>query len=369
MFKYIYRRLLIGYMLVTEPFKKMERKNLQEKIFHPLHAEKPVFILHQGVYYILLNNWLGTELLIERLEISIAAQPDGQFQEIPFRQEDGFLKLDIPAEKERVFVKLNFQDSEIIIGERLLDMQGTVNFRDIGGFSTSEGKQVAWNKIFRSGHLNKLSKKEKDYFVSLGIKTIIDFRGHSMTKRFPDKVPNASEVEFISLPIESKGLEMRKVGLKILNDNLGDFDARSILNQSYTDFIIDAKKEARTVLDAFHDTDGNILIHCTAGKDRTGFFIALLLRILGVPLDIIRKDFIASNFYRKKESDRLYQNAAAFTNADPLLPLINVQDEYLETAFRVMEEEYGTLENYLKEALNIDEKYIQELKDKYLIEA
>ncbi len=368
MFKYIYRRLLIGYMLVTEPFKKTARKTLEEKIFHQLHEGQPIFVLHENVYYVLLNNWLGEELLLERLEIFVAASPNGHFQQVPFKKANGFLQLEIPVETTRIFIKLAYHEQSVIIGERLLDMKGTVNFRDVGGYQVNEHQQVAWNRIFRSGHLNKLSKSERNYFKSLSIRSIVDFRGQTMSKRFPDKVADTENVQFTSLPIESKGLEMRKVGMKILKNDLADFDARSILNRSYKEFILIHTKEAKRVLDIFLNTEGSVLIHCTAGKDRTGFFIALLLRILGVPLDVIRKDFIASNFYRKKENDRLYNNAKAFADAAPLLPLINVQAEYLETAFNTIDREFGSLENYLEEALGVKEQYIQTLRDKYLIQ-
>ena len=87
-----------------------------------------------------------------------------------FNADGDKLVLQILDEQQRIFVKLTYWENVIIIGERLLDMQGTVNFRDIGGFSVSDTHQVAWGKIFRSGHLNKLNKKEHGYYDRFGQK-------------------------------------------------------------------------------------------------------------------------------------------------------------------------------------------------------
>ena len=367
MLEYIKRRLLLGFILMTEPFKKTPRKTLEEKIIPALHENSPIFIKQEDKHFVLLNNWLGEEIQLERLEISVSHAPNGIFQDVLFNAEDNKLVLQILNEQQRLFLKLTYWDNEIIIGERLIDMKGTVNFRDIGGFRVSETHQVAWGKIFRSGHLNKLKKKEHSYFSSLNIENVIDFRGKVMVKRFRDKVPNPTSINWVRLPIESEGLEMRKLGLQILNDDLADFDAAKILTKSYGEFVSHSQAEVKIVFQAILKSRNATLIHCTAGKDRTGFFIALILMTLGVSKETIIADFMASNSFRQRENERVLSNVKKLTDITPLLPLINVQLSYLETSFHVLENQFGTVENYLTNEIGITETEIMHLKEKYLV--
>ena len=368
MLEYIKKRLLLGFILMTEPFKKTARKTLEEKIIPALHENSPIFIKQEGKHFVILNNWLGGDIQLERLKITVSHAPNGIFQDVLFNADGDKLVLQIFDEQQRLFIKLRHWENEIIIGERLLDMQGTVNFRDVGGFRVNETHQVAWGKIFRSGHLNKLNKKEHDYFSSLNIENIIDFRGKTMVKRFRDRVPNPKSINWIGLPIESKGLEMRKLGQRILNDDLEFFDAAKILTKSYRGFIKYSHTEVKAVFQAILKSKNATLIHCTAGKDRTGFFIALILLTLGVSKETIIADFMASNSFRKKENDRVLNHVKKFTNITPLLPLINVQLSYLETSFQALESRFGTAENYLIKAIGITEEEIKLLKEKYLVE-
>lgn len=368
MLEYIKKRLILGVLLMTEPFRKMPRKTLEEKIIPALHENSPIFIKQEGKHFVILNNWLGKEILLERLTICVSHSPDGIFQDVLFNAEGDKLVLQIQDEQQRLFVKLIYWENEIIIGERLLDMQGTVNFRDVGGFPVGDTHQVAWGKIFRSGHLAKLHKKEYDFFSSLNIQNIIDFRGKGMAKRFRDKVPNPKAINFIPLPIESKGLEMRKLGKKILNDDLEDFDAEKILTKSYLGFIKHSKNEIKTVFQTILNAKNATLIHCTAGKDRTGFFIALILMALGVSKKTIIADFMASNHFREKENDNVLKNVKKFTNPTPLFPLVRVQQSYLEIAIEALESQFGNAENYLLQEIGISKTQIQQLKEKYLVE-
>ena len=367
MLEYIKRRFLLGFILMTEPFKKTPRKTLDEKIIPALHENSPIFIKQEGKHVVILNNWLGGDILLERLKITVSHAPNGVFQDVLFNADGDQLILQILDEPQRIFVKLTYWEQVTIIGERLIDLQGTVNFRDIGGFRVSETHEVAWGKIFRSGHLNKLNKKEHDYFSSLNIENVIDFRGKSMVKRFRDKVPNPKSINWIGLPIESQGLEMRKLGKKILNDDLGDFDAARILTKSYRGFISHSQAEIKAVFQAILKSENATLIHCTAGKDRTGFFIALILLTLGVSKETIIADFIASNSFRQRENERVLNGVKKFTDITPLLPLINVQLNYLEASFEVLESQFGTAENYLIKEIGITETEIEQLKKKYLV--
>ncbi len=366
MVSFIYKRILLAYLLLVDKFKTSSR-SLTEKILPTLTPNQPILVRHEGRYFLFLNDWQPISVDFSNLKIAYSVSLEGNFEATTFIKKENYLELAIKEESQRIFIKITCSNQEIIIGERLLNLKGTVNFRDVGGFVTEDGKEVKWGKIFRSGHLYKLGKGEHSVFKSLDIEAIIDFRGAQMLKRFPDRVPNAKEVNLINLPIESKGLEMRKLGRKILKDDLEDFDATVILTKAYRDFIDSAEAETITIFRTLLESDGATLLHCSAGKDRTGFFIALILRVLGVSMAQVERDYLASNYFRKKENDNLLEKAKLFTDPERLYSLLNVELSFLRAAFDYIDEKYGSLDNYLTEILGISEEMQKQLKQQYLM--
>lgn len=367
MLSFLYKSILLAYLLLVDKF-KTSPKTLSDKVLPTLAPKQPVLVRHEGRYFIFLNDWLPVLNDFSNLKMAFSFATIGDFKGLSFTKKGNYFELDIENASQRIFIQITYLDQKIIIGERLLDFKGTVNFRDIGGFLTEDGKMVKWGKIFRSGHLYKLGKKEFSIFNSLAIKAIIDFRGHSMVKRFPDRIPNFNEVNLIHVPIESKGLEMRKLGRKILKDDLEDFDAMIVLTKAYRDFIDFAQEETKIIFKTLLENKQNTLLHCSAGKDRTGFFIALILRVLGVSMAQIERDYLASNYFRKQENDSLLEKARLFTDPTRLYSLINVEIDFLRAAFSSIDEKHGSLNNYLTEILGLSEEMQEALRKEYLID-
>jgi protein-tyrosine phosphatase len=365
MLSFIYKSILLAYLLLVDKF-KTSYKTLAQKVLPTLTPQQPILVRHEGRYFIFLNDWQSILSDFSNLKMAYSFATNGDFKGISFTKKENYLELDIENVSQRIFIQITYLDQKITIGERLLDFKGTVNFRDIGGFLTEDGREVKWGKIFRSGHLYKLGKAEHSVFNSLAIQTVIDFRGHQMLKRFPDRVPNPDKVNFINIPIESKGLEMRKLGRKILKDDLEDFDAKIVLIKAYRDFIDFSQEETKIIFKTLLENKQGILLHCSAGKDRTGFFTALILRVLGVPMTQIERDYLASNYFRKQENDSLLEKAKLFTDPARLYSLINVEIDFLRVAFSYIDEKYGSLNNYLTEILGISEEMQEALRKEYL---
>ncbi len=362
--KVFFKKILIAAILLKEKF-QFTKRTLQEKYFPILDEDVPILVKdEEGKYIILLKNeWINQS----EIQLSYSKKPRTNFTAIQFKHINSTTIQPSINEKSRLYFKLSINKTTITIGERLLNMDGTVNFRDVGGYKTTEGQTVKWGKIYRSGHLYKLSYKEKIYFNSLNISDVLDLRGEIMVNRFPDKLPKNNGITSYRIPMESKGLEMRALRKKILNNDLDDFDAEAILLKAYQGFIQDFLPEIRNVFQIILKSEKSILIHCSAGKDRTGFFIGLLLKILGVDDKTIAIDYTASNFYRKKETQKIIEKVDLLTDHQKILPLLEVKVSFWENALLEIEQKYGDFSIFVDQGIGLTNQDISALKAKFLI--
>ena len=118
------------------------------------------------------------------------------------------------------------------------------------------------------------------------------------------------------------------------------------------------------------EEDGPTLFHCTAGKDRAGFAAAITLTALGVSKEDVIEDYMKTNIFTKDKIDDMIDKIKLMSlyqaDAEILRPLIGVERIYIETAFKTAEEKYGSLENFIREGLNISEEEIQILRNKFV---
>ncbi len=112
------------------------------------------------------------------------------------------------------------------------------------------------------------------------------------------------------------------------------------------------------------------MFHCTAGKDRAGFAAALVLRILGVPKERVIEDYLLTNVFTEKETEKiLWQiRLASFFQADTdnIRQLLGVEERYIVAAFDAIESEWGSFDRYVSEGLGISAEEIARLRSIYL---
>ena len=186
--------------------------------------------------------------------------------------------------------------------ERLIPLTGTVNFRDVGGYSTRDGRVIAWGRLYRADSLNHLSREDHAEIRRLGIATVIDLRSTDEVElgRFPvDELP----VSFHHLPL-----------IETVSDPEQFSMVPGLLARSYIDMIDEAGPHIMSAIDVLSvEANQPAIVHCTAGKDRTGVLIALILGLLGVPDDAIIEDYAMSAVSMRKLQERLaerYPDAA-----------------------------------------------------------
>lgn len=230
---------------------------------------------------------------------------------------------------------------------RLLPMSGAYNMRDLGGYRTVYGKHVKWKTLLRSDDMNKLTAMDLDYLTLLPLRTVIDFRSEVEKNAAIDRLPQTVS-KHIPLPIEAGDMS-----------NIADFDKSNlsaVMEEVYA-YIIRNMQNIYKDFFRILSEKGNapLLFHCSAGKDRTGIAAALLLTALGVEREIVMEDYMLSAEHITKKYEALTKAHPEFT------PLTTVKKEYLETAFRIIDEEFGGAENYLTNNLEADLEKLRNL--------
>ena len=249
---------------------------------------------------------------------------------------------------------------------RLLPMDGAYNTRELGGYKTADGKSVKWGMLFRSDKLSDISETDQKYLQKLGIKRIVDFRSEGEKTEDPNKIPEG--INYIETPINVDGAMRSKIEAVLKGET--NKDIKSFLVDANKEFVANYTDVYESFLRGLIDEDGPTLFHCTAGKDRAGFAAAITLIALGVSKENVIKDYMKTNIFTKDRIDEMIDKIELMSlyqvDADILRPLIGVERIYIETAFNSAEEKYGSLENFIREGLNISDEEIQTLRNKFL---
>jgi len=256
----------------------------------------------------------------------------------------------------------SFQNEE----HRLLPMDGAHNTRELGGYETTDGKSVKWGMLFRSDKLSDISKTDQVYLQNLGIKKIIDFRSKEEKKEDPDIIPKG--INYIEMPISVDGAMRSKIEAVLKGET--DKEVKSFLIDANKEFVSNYTGVYEEFLRNLIDDEGPALFHCTAGKDRAGFAAAITLIALGVSKEDVIQDYMKTNQFTQERIEEIIGQIELMTlyqtDAEILRPLLGVEREYIETAFQTAEKKYGSLEDFIRDGLNISDKDIQKLRNKFL---
>jgi protein-tyrosine phosphatase len=239
---------------------------------------------------------------------------------------------------------------------RHYNLAGASNFRDLGGYPTSNGRTLRWRRIFRSNHLGNLTDADIAVVRGLGVASAFDFRGTEERKAALCKI---AEILVHSLPIEPTVVAALRARLRARA--LSSADALEIMRESYRGYVRLNTHSFRELFAHLVEADAPLVIHCSAGKDRTGFACALLLHALDVSGQVISEDYLLTNsFYRRD------------LNANPDLPddvraaIGSVEASFLAAGFDAVRSGYGDLESYFRDGLGLGPQERAELRGRYL---
>lgn len=245
---------------------------------------------------------------------------------------------------------------------REIKLQGSVNFRDIGGYITKSGKHVKTAVIYRSAALNTLTETDVEKLSSLHLKYDFDFRGPFEVKTAPDKIPAGTTR--ISLPAGSEN-----VGDSNYMKNMGKYMKSDSFLISFYTVLTPFKDRYKPLFDSLlaNKSVSPILFHCTAGKDRTGIAAAFILYALGVDEEIIFNDYEATNYYRRNENTKAIAQMTKYYGLDEKTAstMMGAKKEYIQSTFKTIRAQYGTIDNYLEQIMGLNDKKIMQLRALY----
>ncbi len=224
-------------------------------------------------------------------------------------------------------------------GERI-PIGGTFNFRDLGGYPAAGGRTVKRGLVFRSDDLSTLTPEGLDALNRFGIRSIVDFRDVDEWEYAPDRRP-ASIANVHEFPVRVGNL------IELLEFN--GRDAGLLLRNANKSFARDFNAEYTAFFKVLADADAApLLFHCSAGKDRAGFGAAMFLSSLGVDRETVIGDYLPSG-------GNIRPKYIAEIEGNPILaPLLYSSRDYLESAFEVIDREFGGIEPYLAGRLGVD---------------
>ncbi|MFG3050164.1 tyrosine-protein phosphatase [Kitasatospora sp. NPDC048239] len=248
----------------------------------------------------------------------------------------------------------------LVVADRSLHLASAPNFRDAGGYRTTDGHWVRIGVVYRSGDLSKLTDEDLAKLRRLGIRTVFDLRTPGEQKTAPDRVPTGATV------VDANVLGVSDTGA--FNVTTPQAAVQAMVDAERTMVSADSAKGAYHALlnSVVERDDENVLFHCTAGKDRTGWASAALLTALGVPRESVEADYLASNTYRAAEI------AATLAKLPPAYqavykPLLDVRPEYLNAGFDEVQRSFGSFDAYLKSGLGLDGRDLRDLRSQLLV--
>lgn len=284
----------------------------------------------------------------------------------------------VPGRAGRVYFHLKPASGPTrVVSIRRLPLEGALNFRDLGGYRTGDGRFVIkWGLLYRTDHLVSLTPGDYAYLEPLGIRLVCDLRTSGERERAPTKWQGRT-LDFQSSPILTDSAIAaamqplppdefkRRLALASLGKPLP-------LSGNYDRFVIDYAPSYAQVLQRLVSGDLPAATHCTAGQDRTGVYSAIVLTMLGVPWATVVDDYLLTSRYRltdaavQRTRDAWQQEYGIDVPPAVVRTMQGLRAETLKATFSTIERTYGSFDAFRREALNISDRQLITLRARLL---
>jgi protein-tyrosine phosphatase len=251
---------------------------------------------------------------------------------------------------------------------RRLHLDGPVNFRDLGGYVGLDGRRARRGLLFRSDSLERLSQADIEVLERLGVTLICDLRREEERATAPSRMHGHSRVRIEHLPIGGLAAETKTMSERMMRGEIPEVDADTMAGVYLTILRLHAESFGAVVTRASDPDNLPMIVHCTAGKDRTGVATALLLSALGVDDEDVLADY---------ELSTQYHSLARIAEVRPTLEAAGVDFSKVETFWSAprdvmaltltgLRDEYDGIEGYLTGPARVPSKALDALRTNVL---
>nr|WP_263326461.1 tyrosine-protein phosphatase [Neobacillus sp. Marseille-Q6967] len=248
----------------------------------------------------------------------------------------------------------------------LLPLHGAINFRDMGGIETSDGRKVKKGILFRAAELAGLTEQDKSFLESLNIKSIFDYRRRAEAERKPDpmigqaiheRVSVAAEDNITTHLFEKKDAPKEYFSQFTVEGFLKIYAKMPIENPSYQK-LMERLKNPEENLPLIH--------HCTAGRDRTGVGAMIMLMTLGVPYEIVLEDYLLSNETLADYHNQIFIKTSEFFTEEEWIGFKDafpLRADYLHAAYHSILQKYGYFDHYIMREFGITNEIRKKIQE------
>lgn len=243
---------------------------------------------------------------------------------------------------------------------RLHAFEAIDNFRDFGDYATTAGRRVQPGRLLRSAHHARASDADLERLRLLDIGAVVDLRRPGERRDQPSRRPEGFSGRVIEGGVDD-GAEAPHITF-LKTADLTPESGRRFMAKTYRTLPFDASHldVFSRYFQALADQDRAVVIHCAAGKDRTGFLAALTHHLLGVSREDMVEDYLLTNVAVDLAgrapgiAKQLHKLTGRIASDDAIVAFLGVEAAYLEAAFAEVEARHGSVDAYLRDALGVD---------------
>jgi protein-tyrosine phosphatase len=279
-----------------------------------------------------------------------------------------------PAAEKAILSPVAANEAALKDQRRVLDLEGGVNFRDLGGYMTEDGRVTKWETVYRSGSPADLTEADFEELTRRGIRAICDFRANEERASEPNRFAAAnSDIEYWTRDYAMNAGDFMAV---LGGEDASAAKSRNAMIGFYRELPEQHAESYRQMFRYLAEGRVPLAFNCSAGKDRAGVGAALILTLLGVPHQTVIADYALSDDvvdYRAEMEESAAANpgyaALAQLPWETVEPLVASDPAYLESAFSALESKYGSVDAFIERELGVTPEMKQQIRAQLTVEA